>query len=154
MTGWAPTWRGRVEPDWLDELGHVSFLVYQRIADKGAGAFWADMWGGRGPSGRDGVEYIIVETHVRYLSELRLGDPVTIDTALLAWDDKRYQLLHRIRSGERLACLVETVNMAFDLGTRRTMTFPAEVRAALAARGPKPDDARAELPLKRSRNET
>lgn len=152
--GWTQTWQGRVGSDWLDELGHVNFLVYQRIADKGAEAFWVDMWGGRNSAERDGAEYIILETHVRYLSELRLGDAVTIDTVLLACDDKRYQLLHRLKSGERLACLVETVNMAFDPNTRRTMVFPDDVKAVLAARGPKPDDAWAELPLKRSRNET
>jgi|GEM_PF-4689449 len=149
MTGWCTTWRGRVERDWLDDLDHVNFLAYQRVADKGGENFWAAVSGGRGFAERGGAEFVMIETLVRYLGELRLDDVVSVETALLAFDDKRYQLKHRIKSEDRLACLVETVNLAFDLNTRRSMSFSHEVRERLQKWAP-PADAQAELPLKRA----
>jgi acyl-CoA thioester hydrolase len=152
MTGWKITWQGAVERGWLDELDHVNFLAYQRIAEKGNEALWTAVSDGRSIAERRGAEYVMLETHVRYLSELRLGEAVKVETALLAHDDKRYQLLHRISGGERLACTVETVNLAFDLRTRRAMAFTPEVRAALDAMAANPPDAKGELPLKRKRS--
>lgn len=148
MTGWCTTWQGKVERDWLDELDHVNFLAYQRIADKGGENFWATVSGGRSFEERGGAECVMIETWVRYLGELRLDDVVSVETALLAFDDKRYQLKHRIKSRNQLACLVETVNLAFNLNTRRSMSFSSEVRERLQERV-LPAEAQAELPLKR-----
>ncbi|ESY45954.1 hypothetical protein X744_31920 [Mesorhizobium sp. LNJC372A00] len=30
---WIKTWDGVVANDWLDELGHVNFLVYQDVKE-------------------------------------------------------------------------------------------------------------------------
>lgn len=150
---WEVTWQGTVDREWLDELDHVNFLAYQRIAEKGGEAFWVAVSDGRSFAEREGIEYVMLETNVRYLGELRLGDTVKVETALLAHDDKRYQLMHRIRSGERLACTVETVNMAFDLTTRRSMAFPPKVRVALEMLASSPAGVQPDLPLKRQRND-
>ncbi|TPL43514.1 thioesterase family protein [Mesorhizobium sp. B2-4-6] len=148
---WEITWQGQVESDWLDELDHVNFLAYQRVAEKGGEVFWTAVSGGLGFKERHGTEYVLLEIHVRYLGELRLGEVVTLETALLAHDDKRYQLLHRLSRDSHVVCTVETVNLAFDLTTRRSMAFGPGTRAALDTRSSKLDGVQAELPLKRMR---
>lgn len=149
MMKWRRTWEGRVQEDWLDELDHVNFLVYQRIADWGGEAFWEEISGGKTFAERDAA-CVMLETHVRYLSELRRDDSVVVETALLNFDTKRYQLLHRICSGDETACTVETVNLSFDLRSRRASVFSGQVAAALQSIGPAPSTG--ELPLRRERN--
>ncbi len=72
------TWEGIVEREWLDELDHVNFLTYQRIADEASTAVWKDAKGEDDSS--VGLEFVMTETYVRYIRELRLGDEVEIRT--------------------------------------------------------------------------
>ena len=72
-----------VPPEWIDELGHMGYLDYQRAADVATMAFWAAMNDGRGQKERAGAEFVIVDIHVRYARELRLGDRFQIATSLV-----------------------------------------------------------------------
>ncbi|MDK1492918.1 thioesterase family protein [Sinorhizobium sp. 7-81] len=117
------TWEGTVERDWLDELDHVNFLQYQRIADFASLGIWHRAKGL--PETR--LEFVMTETQVRYIRELRLGMPVEVISALVAFDSKRFQLLHHIRSGEELMCTVETLNLCFDPDSRRVANFSDDI---------------------------
>lgn len=88
---------------------------------------------------------------MRYLGELHLGDATQVLTALCAYDEKRFQLLHHIIGRRGLAATIETVNLSFHLPTRRVQPFQPDVLAALKAMGPPPPDVRPELPLRRER---
>lgn len=148
--GWRVTWEGTVEDDWLDELNHVNFLVYQRIADEGGLRLWKQLSGDRDVDG-EGNEYVMTETQVCYLGELRLGDAVRVLTALCDHDEKRFQLLHHIVGPRGVAATVEAVHLSFHLPTRRVCPFPPAILAALAAVGPRPPEANPDLPLRRER---
>ncbi|RZF23934.1 acyl-CoA thioesterase [Paraburkholderia sp. UYCP14C] len=149
--GWLQTWTGPVAGDWIDELGHVNFLSYQKVADDAAMSLWKAANGGRDRVGRLGHEFVMLETHVRYLSELHLGAAVTVHTCVLAFDDKRFRLLHHIQGDGTLSCTVETVNLGFDTETRRAMALHRDVIEFFKALGSPPAEASGELPLKRQR---
>lgn len=116
---WTVLWRGEVAPDWLDELDHVNFLQYQRIADLAS----LEIWRRAGEASASRLEFVMTETHVRYSRELRLGMRVEVASALLAFDSKRFQLLHDLRSGDRSMCTVETLNLCFDPERRKVVDF-------------------------------
>ncbi|TXR50535.1 acyl-CoA thioesterase [Phyllobacterium endophyticum] len=138
---WLKTWEGFVEKNWLDSLDHVNFLTYQRIADIASFEVWR-----RAKSGAESdLQFVITETHVRYLRELRLGELVQIRTSLLAFDSKRFQLLHHLESGGNLSCTVETLNLCFDTASRRATPFTEEMTAYFASWGPPPINAVAHL---------
>lgn len=141
------TWEGTVERDWLDELDHVNFLTYQRIADEASLAVWKDAKGAAPTA--PALEFVITETYVRYLNELRLGAAVEIHTALTAYDTKRFQLVHRIESSGDLVCTVETLNLCFDPVARRATNFTAAIIERFEACLASPDDATPKLSIKR-----
>jgi acyl-CoA thioesterase FadM len=114
-------YEGTVVEDWVDELDHMNFLEYQRVADLATGRFFELLSGVPGSSWvpGSGFDAVVVETRVRYLRELRLGSPVTIDTMLAGVDERRFHLLHHVASKGRLACTVEVLLLAFDPASRR-----------------------------------
>jgi acyl-CoA thioesterase FadM len=125
---------GTVIVDWVDELDHMNFLEYQRVADLATGKFFELLSGQPGSAWvpGSGFDAVIVETHVRYLRELRLAAPIVIDTALAAVDERRFHLLHLIASKGRLACTVEVLLLAFDPATRRAGRWSPEELKELA----------------------
>lgn len=149
---WRLTWEGRVEAEWLDEFDHVNFLAYQQAADKGGMSLWRELSSHRDFESREGNEFVMTETQVRYLRELYAGDPMQVLTALCAHDDKRFQLLHRVVGPHGVAATVETVNLSFHLPTRKVQRFTPEVQTALQRMGLPPSDAIPDLPLKRERS--
>src|SRR5579862_6531872 len=84
-----------VQENWLDSLGHVNFLEYQRIADLASERLWL---AAEGPplTANAALSFVVIETHVHYRRELRLGDPVSIDTQLIGYDSRRMHLYHSI----------------------------------------------------------
>jgi acyl-CoA thioester hydrolase len=117
---------------WLDSLGHMYFLEYQRLADQASDVFWIDVGGLLPPSNRQ-LAYVILETHVRYMQELRLGDPVAIDTRLVGYDHRRLHLHHTLLRHDQAVCAVQFLGLAFDLETRRAAQWPQSMLERLAA---------------------
>lgn len=144
---WVTTLEAVVEKDWLDELDHVNFLTYQRIADLASMEIWR--CAREGDASASHLEFVMTETHVRYLRELRLGALVEIRTGLIAFDTKRFQLLHRIESAGVVACTVETLNLCFDPASRKVTNFTAAMNGYFISWGSPPDDATPQLPLDR-----
>lgn len=121
-----------VQDSWIDALGHVNFLDYQRIADLAGERFW-EAAGGQPPSS-GALTFVIVQTHVHYLRELRLGDPVDVDTQLVGYDARRIHLYHAVRRREELVSIVQVLGLAFDLSRRRASRWPDAMLEAFAAR--------------------
>ncbi|WP_271619785.1 thioesterase family protein [Bradyrhizobium sp. CCBAU 51745] len=144
---WIKTWEGVVEKDWLDQLDHVNFLTYQRIADLASGEIWRRAEGSAESS--PDLQFVMTETHVCYTRELRLGAPVEIRTSLIAWDTKRFHLFHRLESASNLVCTVETMNLCFDPTNRRVAPFPAAISSYFSSWGSSPDDVHAQLSIGR-----
>ncbi|WFU80530.1 thioesterase family protein [Bradyrhizobium sp. CIAT3101] len=144
---WVKTWEGVVDKDWLDKLDHVNFLTYQRIADLASMEVWRRAKHDFAP-GSD-LQFVLTETNVRYVRELRLGVTVAIYTTLIASDTKRFHLFHRIESAGDLACTVETLNLCFDPTSRRVAMFTAPISGYFAAWGSPPADAQPRLSITR-----
>ncbi|MGY3238261.1 acyl-CoA thioester hydrolase [Bradyrhizobium sp. USDA 4472] len=144
---WIKAWDGIVKKDWLDQLEHVNFLTYQRIADLASGEIWRRAKDNSGLA--LGVQFVLTETHVCYIRELRLGAPVEIFTCLIAYDSKRFHLFHRLESTGNLVCTVETMNLCFDPVTRRVAPLPAVVSSHFASWGSSPHTVQAQLSIGR-----
>ncbi len=118
-----------VKPDWVDEYGHLNMAHYLTICDQANWAFWNWI---NAPDqtieARGGAEYVIVENHVTYGGELAEGDVVTVETRLLAHDDKRAILFHRVLDATGAQSATNEVKLlAFDLTTRRACRWPPRV---------------------------
>ncbi|MFB6453397.1 thioesterase family protein [Bradyrhizobium tunisiense] len=142
---WIRTWEGVIEKDWLDKLDHVNFLIYQRIADFASVEVWRRAKAG--VASESNLQFVMTETYVRYLRELRLDAPVVIFTSVIASDTKRFHLFHRLESAGNLVCTVETLNLCFDLATRRAAPFTANISSYFASCGSPPDEVFPQLSI-------
>ena len=125
----------RVKPEWIDEFEHMNVAHYITVCDQANWAFWNLINKPHDMTARDGHEYVIVENHVHYIDELPLDTPIHVTTQLLACDDKRYILFHRVwrEADGALSATNEVKCLGFNLKERRIESWLPEVKARLDA---------------------
>src|ERR1700736_1647015 len=72
-----------VDPAWIDYNGHLNMAYYNVLFDRAVDEAFALV--GIGPEyvKRRNCSFFTAEVHVRYLRELRAGDPVRVTVQLL-----------------------------------------------------------------------
>src|SRR3954447_27300 len=90
----------RVEPDWIDYNGHLNMAYYNVLFDRAADEAYELLGIGADYVTRTQHSCFTAEVHIRYLRELKAGDPVRVTFQLLAHDAKRLhtfeQLFHAV----------------------------------------------------------
>ncbi|MEM8956859.1 MAG: carnitine 3-dehydrogenase [Pseudomonadota bacterium] len=139
------TVRRAVPQSWTDYNGHMNEAHYSELGAQATDRFMEMI--GAGPDYvAAGKSYFTVESHLRFLRELKAGDQIHVTTQVLAGAGKKMHLFHRIRRGDTIAATVETVLLHVDLATRRSCPPEEEISTALAefvthhAALPKPAD--------------
>lgn len=124
-----------VESAWIDYNGHMNMAYYHLVFDEALDLVLDSL--GIGPAYVRERQYSLftVETHVHYLGELALGDPIRVEYRFLDWDDKRLHCYGEMYQGEngRLAATSEQLSLHIDLRMRRAAPFPEDVVRLLAA---------------------
>ncbi|MBV9703209.1 MAG: carnitine 3-dehydrogenase [Methylobacteriaceae bacterium] len=87
---------GRVLPEWIDYNGHVTESRYLQCFAEATDALLR-LIGVDGAYVASGRSYYTVETHIMHLGELKLDDPIEVETQVLAGGDKRLHIFHRLR---------------------------------------------------------
>jgi len=86
-----------------------------------------------------GHSVFTVETHIRHLDEVNIGDQIKVTTRVLDGGGKKLHLWHEMHVGARLCATGEQLLLHVDLGTRRSALPRADVGAwferAKAAQG-------------------
>ena len=137
-----------VEPDWVDYNGHMSEWAFLTAFG------WASdklfRYVGIDEDYRTaGHTFFTVETHLNYLKEASLGEPLRFTTQVLGVDSKRFHFFHAMylvdeggATGD-LLCTTEQMLLHVDTGTGSTAPIldgPATALAAIAG-------AHADLPV-------
>jgi carnitine 3-dehydrogenase / betainyl-CoA thioesterase len=127
-------YRGTVLPEWVDYNGHMSEWAY--LAAFGWASDVLFRYIGDDEAYRAaGHSFYTVETHINYLRECSVGDPLRVTTQLLGLDDKRLHFFHSMyhgASGEPLAT-TEQMLVHVDMTAGRAAPIQPEVYEALAA---------------------
>ena len=126
--------RDQVRAEWVDEYDHMNLAYYVLVCDQATYEFWEMINNHQGIEHRQGAEYAVVETHVNYLAEVRLGAPLLVTTQLLEFDEKRFRIFHELHQTDRnfLAATNEVLALGFDLNKRGVMNFKPSVQQSLA----------------------
>jgi acyl-CoA thioester hydrolase len=149
----------RVEPQWIDYNGHLNFAYYNVLFDRAVDEAYELL--GIGPEylKPHGHSTMVAEVHVRYLRELREGDPVRVTVQLLDYDSKRFhmfeQLFHAVEGW--VSATSENMTLHVDMAAKKVAPFPSSVMGALArmkaahAQLPRPEAAgrRVAMPARR-----
>ncbi len=122
-----------VEPAWIDYNGHMNVGYYVVAFDRGTDELIDRLGMDAHYRERSGCTVFVLETHVTYLSELKLGDVARIDAQVLDHDPKRIHYvmtMRRARDGQ-VAATTEILLMHMDLASVRGAPMPADVLGRL-----------------------
>ena len=130
-------YRAPVEPDWVDYNGHMTEAAFLTAFGWASDKLFRYI--GIDESYRAGGHSLYtVETHINYLREASLGDPLRVTTQLLGSDDKRVHVFHAMHhdaTGDEL-CTTEQMLLHVDMNAQRAcpvLDGPARALAAITA---------------------
>ena len=124
----------RVEPDWVDYNGHMTEAAYLTAAGWASDALFRYI-GDDEAYRAAGHSFYTVETHIHYLLEVDVHEPLHFTTQLLGVDAKRMHLVHEMYHGDTgaLLCTVEQMLVHVDMTAGRSAPILPDVAAALQA---------------------
>lgn len=133
---------GEVVADFIDVNGHMNIRHYLDAGAMGADVICRRIGVDDAYRAERRLGVFTAEHHIRYFSEMHLGDRFTVHPVFVERSAKAGHLLSFIldRTGERLACTVEIILVGVGMDTRRPADFPPDIAAAMdervaAARG-------------------
>ncbi|MGB8860863.1 MAG: thioesterase family protein [Ilumatobacteraceae bacterium] len=127
-------YRTPVEPDWVDYNGHMSEAAYLTAAGWASDALFRYI-GDDEAYRAAGHSFYTVETHIHYLQEVDVHEPITFTTQVLGVDGKRLHFVHTMYHGDTGAtlCTAEQMLVHVDMHAGRSVPILPHVAAALAA---------------------
>jgi acyl-CoA thioester hydrolase len=124
-----------VEPRFLDAMGHMNVTWYVHLFDRGIWEFFERHGLDAQYLERAGRGMFALEENLRYLSELREGQPLSVHTGVLEVRPKTLRLLEYMidEQAQKVAAVREVVAAHIDLSTRRSTPFEPGLAARLVA---------------------
>jgi acyl-CoA thioester hydrolase len=125
--------RETVQSDWIDYNGHMNLAYYVLVFDHATDALQDVVGLDAAYRAATGGSVFVVEAHLTYDSEVKLGEEMRVRPRVLDVDGKRLHLFHEMFAGDddRLAATNELMILHVDLNSRRAAPFPAPVLAHL-----------------------
>ena len=124
-----------VQPDWIDYNGHMNVAFYVLAFDKATDGLLDHLGLGEAYRRASNRSIYVLEAHVTYDREVKLGDPLAIDTQLIDADAKRLHFFHRMTHAAEgyLAATNELLALHVDLAGPRSAAMPEAALATLEA---------------------
>jgi len=127
-------YRTPVEPEWVDYNGHMTESAYLTAAGWASDALFRYI-GDDEAYRAAGHSFYTVETHIHYVREVAVHEPIEFTTHVLGVDAKRVHLVHEMYHGadQGLLCTVEQMLLHVDMQAGRSAAILPHVAAALQA---------------------
>lgn len=126
-------YRTTVADNWIDYNGHVNFAYYVVAFDEACDRLMD--YFGLGESYRSATNrtMYMLEAHVTYTREVKLGDKLAVETQLVGFDRKRIHFFHRMNHVETgdLTATIECIVVHVDVNGPRATEMPAESLAII-----------------------
>lgn len=123
----------RVPPEWIDYNGHMNVAYYVLAFDQASDRLFDHF--NLGETYRRATDHsiFVLEAHVTYERELKLGDPLAVTTQLIDADIRRMYFFHRMTHGEEgyLAATIELLTLHVDLAGPQAAPFPPGAAEAI-----------------------
>jgi acyl-CoA thioester hydrolase len=119
----------RVEPAWIDYNGHLNMAYYNVLFDRAVDEAFELLGCGADYVKKRQLSFFTAEVHVRYLRELRAGDPVRVTFQLLDFDLKRMHCFEQLFHAEEgwVSATSENMSLHVDIIAKKTAPFPADL---------------------------
>ena len=118
---------------YLDDMGHMNVMWYTHLFDTAVYTLFEIIGLNLDYMKANDAGGFALETHVRYLSEVRVGHRVEVRTRLLGRSQKRFHLMNFMTNATKgdLAATFEVLGAHIDMSIRRMATFPPEIAERL-----------------------
>jgi len=125
----------RVEPEWIDYNGHLNVAYYNVLFDRAVDELYELLGLGPGYLERHKHSTMVAESHMRYLRELKVSDPVRVAVQLIDYDAKRIHLFEQLLHADEgwLSATSENMTLHVDMTAKKVAPFPDAVLKNLAA---------------------
>ena len=117
--------RAAVPADWVDYNGHVSESRYSQVMGDASDALLRYVGVDADYLAR-GFSYFTAESHLCFLNQTRAGDLIEVTTQVLAADEKRLHVFHRLERLGDGAVLAESEHMLLHVDVGRGRVTAAE----------------------------
>jgi acyl-CoA thioester hydrolase len=123
------TWQALIPEAYLDENNHMNVMWYTHLFSCATGGLFDRIGLTTAYFEANQAGTFALEHHLRFLSEVRAGQTVTIRTRVLGRTLKRFHFMHFMvkDDGDILAATEEAVGSHVDLRIRRTSPLPHHV---------------------------
>jgi acyl-CoA thioester hydrolase len=123
----------RVEPQWIDYNGHLNMAYYNVLFDRAVDEAYELIGIGLDYLKTQGHSTFTAEAHVRYLRELKQGDPVRVTFQLLDYDTKRIHYFEQLLHAEEgwLSATSENMTLHVDMAAKKVAPFPDSILRTL-----------------------
>lgn len=121
----------QVPSTWTDYNGHMNETHYLEVGAQATDRFM-ELIGADSAYVAAGQSYFTVESHVRFLDEVKAGERIQVTTQVLGGEGKKMHLFHRVEREGTLVATVETMLVHMDLNARGSSLPAPEVAGKLA----------------------
>jgi acyl-CoA thioester hydrolase len=131
LEGLPITYQKEIPENYRDEMGHMNVMWYTHLFSHAFDKFGA-LWGFNWATWKSqGVGSFVLEAHVRYLAEVKVGQHVTLRSRALGRSAKRFHYMHFMTIDETgaMAATAEQISAHMDMTARRMAPLAPEVAA-------------------------
>jgi len=123
------TWQAVIPESYLDENSHMNVMWYTHLFGGATGGLFDRIGLTMAYFEANQAGTFALEHHLRFLSEVRAGEAITIRTRVLGRSVKRFHFMHFMikDEGDILAATEEAVGAHVDLRMRRTSPLPHHI---------------------------
>lgn len=140
-----------LQDDWLDAYGHLNEAYYLVPFSNTTWVMQDHFKIGVDYFRETGCALYTVETHLRYLNDVRSPALMEIETLILGSEPKKIWFAHQMRVDGAICATAEFMVLHYDTRQERTMAMPNQVQAMLkqAETAEKPDWAGRRISLQK-----
>jgi acyl-CoA thioesterase FadM len=122
-----------IPPEWEDRNGHVNVQYYLTLYERGGWNMLGNIGASEQHQQQSSSGIFDLEHHIKYLSEIKVGDTVSVHNRMLSYTDKLFQGMFFIVNDtqENLAATVEYLSVHIHMKQRRSAPFSMSIAAKL-----------------------
>tara|TARA_B100001769_G_scaffold263424_1_gene246685 strand:- start:286 stop:750 length:465 start_codon:yes stop_codon:yes gene_type:complete len=115
----------KIIKEWTDYNGHMNLAFYIHVFDQAAELILNKFDMGGVSARNDKRSTFAVETHTKYLQEVRVGEEVEVNLLYFNHDKKRIHFKLEMKNKEKkyLAATTEIISLYIDLNLRKVTEF-------------------------------
>jgi len=120
-----------LKPEWCDYYGHLNEAFYLLVFSNATFELQNILGIGEDYYNRTGRSIYTLESHIRYLQEVRGTVIMSVDSIVLGVDQKRIRVGHVMKVNNIERATAECMLLHFDVKLKRAVTIPEDILSRL-----------------------